>query len=130
MWKTLLAGIATLMIAGTVPVMAHHSAAAYFELDKEITVKGTVEKFVFRAPHAVLRFTVTNENGEEELWRAQTLPSNLLYHRGWRHDMFDEGETVTITGNPSKDPEVNALEVRKIVRENGDVVTPDDGGAG
>jgi len=130
MWKTGLAAIAALTITLAAPAMAHHSAAAYFDLDKEITVKGKVEKFVFKAPHAVLRFVVTNEDGEEELWRAQTLPSNLLYHRGWRYNMFEPGETVTITGSPSKDPEVNALELRKIVRENGEVVTPEEGGAG
>lgn len=130
MWKTVLAAAAALVIAGAVPVMAHHSAAAYFNLDEEITVEGQVEKFVFKAPHAVLRFVVTNENGEEELWRAQTLPSNLLYHRGWRYNMFEPGETITVTGSPAKDPEVNALELRKIVRENGEVITPEEGGAG
>lgn len=107
----------------SVPAAAHHSTAAYFNVDEEITVSGRVEELVFRAPHAVLRFIVTNEDGEEELWRAETLPSNLLYHRGWRYNMFDTGEEVTVTGNPSRDPELNAMELRRVVTGDGRIIT-------
>lgn len=103
---------------------AHHSTAAYFDVNSEITVEGVVDEFVFKAPHAVLKFIVTNENGEDELWRAETLPAALLFRNGWRFNMFEKGETVTVTGNPSKDPDRHAVEVGVIVKEDGSAHTP------
>lgn len=124
MSKTRLTAVAALCTALAAPAFGHHSAAAYFVQDEEITVTGKVDELVFRAPHAVLRFIVTDENGNEVLWRAETLPSNLLYHRGWRYNMFAPGEEVTITGSPSRDPEINALNLRRIETADGRVVTP------
>lgn len=122
--KTLLTAAMALAAVLAAPLGAHHSSAAYFLLDKEITVTGTVDELVFKAPHAVLRIKVTDDDGNEVLWRAETLPSNLLYHRGWRYNMFTPGETVTITGNPSRDPDIHALELRRLVTADGRVITP------
>ena len=122
--KTLSAAAAALMISFAAPAFAHHSAAAYFDLKQEITVTGTVDEFIFRAPHAVLRFKVKNDDGTEELWRAETLPANLLFHHGWRYNMFKVGEEVTITGNPARDRDIKAMELRKIVTGDGRVITP------
>ena len=106
------------------PAAAHHSTAAYFDVNSQITVEGTVEEFVFKAPHAVLKFMVTNKDGQEELWRGETLPATLLFRKGWRFNMFQVGERITVTGMPSKDPERHALEVQKIVTEDGTVYSP------
>lgn len=103
---------------------AHHSTAAYFDVNSEITVEGVVDEFVFKAPHAVLKFIVTNEDGEDELWRAETLPAALLFRKGWRFNMFEEGEKITVTGNPSKDPDRHAIEVGAIVKSDGSVYKP------
>lgn len=124
MSKTCLTAAAALLAVLAAPALGHHSAAAYFNLDEEITVTGTVDELVFRAPHAVLRFTVTNEDGEDVLWRAETLPSNLLYHRGWRYNMFEPGEEVTVTGNPARDPDVNGISLSRLETGDGRVVTP------
>lgn len=113
-----------LAFAAAAPASAHHAAAPYFDLDSEITVEGVVDEFVFKAPHAVLKFIVVNENGEEELWRAQTLPANLLFRRGWRYNMFSKGEKITVTGHPSKDPERHAVELQRLVTEDGTVHDP------
>ena len=106
------------------PAAAHHSTAAYFDVNSQITVEGTVEEFVFKAPHAVLKFMVTNKDGQEELWRGETLPANLLFRKGWRYNMFEVGERITVTGMPAKDPERHALEVQKIVTEDGTEYSP------
>ncbi len=123
MSKTHLTAAAALLAALAAPALAHHSAAAYFVQDEEITVTGTVDELVFRAPHAVLRFIVTDEDGNEVLWRAETLPSNLLYHRGWRYNMFERGEQVTVTGAPARDPEITMLNLRRIETADGRVIT-------
>lgn len=115
---------AVLLAAFAMPGHGHHSTEAYFNVDEEVTVTGRVEELVFRAPHAVLRFVVTTEDGEDVLWRAETLPSNLLYHRGWRYNMFESGEEVTVTGHPARDTEINALELSRLVTGDGRTVTP------
>lgn len=121
--RTFALTVASMTTIAAAPAVGHHSAAAYFELGEEVTVTGSVEELVFSAPHAVLRFTVTNENGEQELWRAETLPSNLLYHRGWRYNMFEEGEEITVTGNPSRDSSLHALNLRSVTTSDGRIIT-------
>lgn len=106
------------------PAVAHHSTAAYFDVNSQVTVEGVVEEFVFKAPHAVLKFMVTNKDGQEELWRGETLPATLLFRKGWRFNMFTVGERITVTGMPAKDPDRHALEVQKIVTEDGKVYSP------
>jgi hypothetical protein len=108
------------------PAVAHHSGAVYFDMNSQITVEGVVDEFVFKAPHAVLKFIVVNKDGEQELWRAETLPANLLFRRGWRFNMFEKGEKIKVTGNPAKEADRHALELQAVVADDGTVYKPFD----
>jgi hypothetical protein len=115
------------MLAATLsggPASAHHSAAAYFDLNSQITVEGVVDEFVFKAPHAVLKFIVVNDQGEQELWRAETLPANLLFRKGWRFNMFEKGEKIKVTGHPAKEVDRHSVDVQEIVAGDGTVYNP------
>lgn len=118
--------VSTVFVAPAGPAAAHHSGAVYFDMNSQITVEGVVDEFVFKAPHAVLKFIVVNDQGEQELWRAETLPANLLFRRGWRFNMFEKGEKIKVTGNPAKEADRHALEVQEIVAGDGTVYKPFD----
>ena len=106
------------------PVVAHHSVVAYFDMKQDLVLKGEVDEWVFRAPHAVLKFVVENDKGEIELWRAETLPSNLLFRKGWRFNTLEKGDPVTVYGHPSLDPERHAMALSKIVLGDGQELDP------
>jgi Family of unknown function (DUF6152) len=106
------------------PVVAHHSVVAYFDMKQDLALKGEVDEWVFKAPHAVLKFVVKNDQGEAELWRAETLPSNLLFRKGWRFNTLKPGDPVTVYGHPSLDPSRHAMVLSKIVLGDGQELNP------
>ena len=117
--------LAAVTILGTVtPVVAHHSVVAYFDMKRDLSLKGEVDEWVFRAPHAVLKFVVKNDKGEPELWRAETLPSNLLFRKGWRFNTLKKGDPVTVYGHPSLDDARHAMVLSKIVLGDGTELDP------
>ncbi len=113
-----------LVLGGVTPVVAHHSVTAYFDMKKDVALKGEVDEWVFKAPHAVLKFVVKNDQGQLELWRAETLPSNLLFRKGWRFNTLKRGDPVTVYGHPSIDASRHAMALSKIVLGNGEELNP------
>jgi len=78
---------------------AHHSFAAEFSYEFFGSREGEVVEVHFVNPHAHVFFAVKNDNGEEQIWDAQSsTPQNLL-RRGWNHDSIKVGQRITIEGN-------------------------------
>jgi Family of unknown function (DUF6152) len=96
--------MAVLLLAASAPcVMAHHSFAVHFVDDRVIDVSGTVTAFRFANPHGMLAFDVRKEDGSVEHWRAETNSPNVLRRRGWSKDSLQPGDSITVTGFPSRD---------------------------
>jgi len=102
------ASVAFLILSG--PVFAHHGKAA-FEMDKVTVLKGTVTKFEFMNPHALVFFDVTGQKGEVEHWIAETNSSNHLSRGGYDKNSVKAGEQVTVTGHRARNG-ANTLELQ------------------
>lgn len=85
----------------TFSVSAHHSAAM-FDLEKEIKVEGIVQKFQFTNPHVWIHLAVTDENGNEKVWKIEALNPNALKRKGWKRNSFVPGDKVSLTFYPAK----------------------------
>jgi len=90
-------------LLAALPVLAHHSFAAEYDTTKPITLKGKFTKMDWVNPHSWVYFTVTNDQGKTEEWRAETPPPNGLYRSGWRKNMLKEGDDITVQGYLAKD---------------------------
>ena len=86
----------------TVPALAHHSFAVFFQTDKTIEVTGIVTEFQFRNPHGLIRLTVKRPDGGTEQWTAETNSPSILVRRGWSKDTLSAGETITVQGWPAR----------------------------
>jgi len=85
----------------SLPLFAHHGNAAY-EMDKSVTIKGTVTQYVWANPHCILLFNVTDEHGQVVLWSAETENPSSMVHYGWTKDSMKPGDQVTVTVLPAK----------------------------
>lgn len=79
---------------------AHHSRSEF--ADEVTEIEGVLMNVIWRNPHAGLDIRVTNDQGEDELWRVETFASpNLFGRMGVFEEHFVIGEKIVVAGNIS-----------------------------
>lgn len=104
------------------PVMAHHSGVAYFDLDVEIVQHdATVIEYVLVNPHGRLVYTFNDEAGVEQEWTGELASSNNLRRLGLGGEILKPGDKLkTVSGSPARSGS-NFMRLSRIDFENGDV---------
>lgn len=101
------------------PATAHHSAAVFYNTnDDPISITGTVTKFNFRNPHAIVELMVTNKSGETDRWTCETSAPSALRRRGWNQEVMQEGDTMTLWGIRARDGS-NLMRITRAIKEDG-----------
>src|ERR1019366_823400 len=95
-------GLLGLLIA-SLPVHAHHSVVGYYDVSKQITLKGVVTKVEYTNPHAYVYLDIKDDSGNVEKWSIETDPPSILTRSGWKRTTLKEGDQITATGSPAKD---------------------------
>lgn len=85
------------------PAGSHHSAAVYYQLDKQITVEGVVTRYELGNPHSRIYMTVKGADGNEKQWLAEGGSRTALLRKGWTGEEVRPGDVLKIVGNPSRD---------------------------
>lgn len=89
------------VMVACVPVFAHHGAAAY-DVEKKITLKGTVTQWLWSNPHCLLQLDVTDDAGHVVHWILETQNPLSIANLGWANDSFKPGDHITLTATPAK----------------------------
>ena len=80
----------------SLPLFAHHSAATEYDVEREVSLTGTVTKVEWQNPHIHIYVDVTDDNGSVVNYAVEGGTPNSLYRRGWRKDDVVPGDIVTI----------------------------------
>jgi hypothetical protein len=96
------------LLLAALPVLAHHSFAAEFDVSKPITLKGKFVRMDWVNPHSHILLDVTDADGKVTTWSFEALPPNVLYRQGWRKDSLKPGEEIEVEGFQAKDGSANA----------------------
>jgi hypothetical protein len=86
---------------GVAPASAHHSFAM-FDITKQVTIQGTVEKFEWSNPHSWLFISVLGEKGPTNYGFEMQSVGELL-RQGWTKISFKPGDQVKIAYHPLLD---------------------------
>lgn len=113
--------------------LAHHSTN-HFDIERRVTLTGTVEEFQYRNPHVYFRVRGTlmgDESDEEQVWEVEGQGIPLLAPRGLRRDSAKPGDTVTLIANPHRDSGRRLMNGLMVTLADGDhialhSVTPSD----
>lgn len=120
-----LLGVAVALLMVSASAFAHHGMTTY-DLERRITVKGTVTRFDFANPHVLLYFDVKGANGSVVPWVGETGSPNMMRRGGWNRNTLNPGDQITVSGQPAKNgsPSMRFL---KIVLPNGQELDPASG---
>jgi len=95
---------------------AHHSFAATYFVDQEITVEGTLTQFLYRNPHSFVKVEAKDDKGEMQTWSVEWGGGAQLTQEHVTRDTLKPGDHVIVTGNPGRDPSEHRIRLHKIVR--------------
>ena len=98
----LAACFATAALAFGCAAFAHHSFAM-FDQSKQLPLKGTVREFQWTNPHAFIHIDVPNAEGGSDLWKVELNSPNNLKRQGWKSNIMQPGDKVTVVINPLRD---------------------------
>ncbi len=96
------------ILAGSLPVEAHHSFSAEFDIDQPIQLRGEVIRMVFTNPHSYIYINVTTDSGDVQEWAIEGGAPNALIRRGWNRNSLPAGTEVSVVGYRSRDGENRA----------------------
>ena len=86
------------------PVLAHHSLAGVYDLNKTERARGVVQKFAFTNPHGALHIAIKDKQGVDKVWQLTTGSANVLTNAGVSAtgpNRVKNGDTITVTFNPA-----------------------------
>ena len=101
--RTFVAVVLLGLIAAS-PLLAHHSLAGVYDLNKTERATGIVQKFAFTNPHGALVIAIKNAQGEARVWSLTTGSANVLVNAGLSAtgpNRIKAGDELTVTFNPA-----------------------------
>lgn len=94
-------GLTVWFLTGAGSGFAHHGTAGY-DMDKVVTLTGTVTAFEWFNPHAVIEMDVKSENGEVRHWLLELASPIHMTRIGWNKNSMKPGDQITADTHPAK----------------------------
>jgi outer membrane usher protein FimD/PapC len=85
------------------PVLAHHSAAAEYDIKSTVTLKGAITNIEWLNPHARFYVDVKDADGKVTNWEIETGSPNQLLRGGWTRNTLKVGDVITVEAYRAKD---------------------------
>jgi len=85
------------------PVLAHHSVPAQFDVDREIAVRGMVTRIEWTNPHARLWVDARSDDGTVSGWEMELPPPNALKRQLGGQDFVKQGDQISVSVWRAKD---------------------------
>jgi hypothetical protein len=96
-------GACLVVAAAALPVWAHHSFAAEFDVTKPVKLAGTVTKMEWINPHSWIHMDVKNADGTVTDWMIEGGSPNSLLRRGFTKSSLPPGTEIVVEGYQAKD---------------------------
>ena len=89
-------------VLAAAPLFAHHELRAEFDEQKPVSLRGTVTRFDWNNPHALLYVDVT-ANGQTVNWAVEWASPLELRRAGWTRDALKVGDAVSVEAWSARD---------------------------
>lgn len=106
----------TLALMWSVAANAHHSVEGTFQLDKNMTLHGTITMLTIRNPHSFISIDAKDASGRIESWSAEWVGAAQLKDEGVAESTFKAGDEVTLVGATARDATSRRILLRELTR--------------
>ena len=110
---------AAVLLAATIPVMAHHAFGGEFDPNSPILLKGKIVKIEWVNPHAWIHMEVPKPDGTKEVWMIEGGSPNSLLRHGVTRDSLPLGTEIVVDGYQSRDHSVRRANGRNLTYPDG-----------
>ena len=93
-----LAAAAILLVFAAVPLQAHHSLSAEYDISAPIELHGTVTRVDWINPHIFIHLDVKGPDGTHETWQVETNSPSTLRRAKVSRKMLAVGTAVAFKG--------------------------------
>ena len=100
--------VAARLLLVSSPVSAHHGTSGY-DMEKVITLNGTVTNFNWSNPHCLVRIDVKDSKGDVKDWVVELAAPTLMTRNGWTRDSLKPGDEVVAETHPAKNGATTGL---------------------
>lgn len=97
------AGILIGLGALVAPALAHHSAAAEYDISKSLTLQGKITKVEWVNPHIRFYVDVTGADGKVVNWEIESGGPGGFLRQGFNRNTLKVGDPITVKVYPAKD---------------------------
>jgi len=99
--RLLLAVVLAAGVLATGSAFAHHGTAGY-DAAKTLTLTGTVTKYVWANPHAVVYLDAKDDTGSVRHWAVELAAPLLMERVGWTKSSMKPGDHIVAEAHPAK----------------------------
>jgi hypothetical protein len=107
----------------TTCALAHHSAVAEYDLDKPVSISGTIKRVEWQNPHIWYYLDVKEKDGSLSEWGVSGGAPGQLMRRGITKDVLKIGAVVSVEGFLARDGSKNMTGRRVTFPDGRDVFT-------
>jgi len=122
-WLLVLAAV--VMVAP--PLVAHHGRGRAYDMQKRLTLKGTVSQVKWQNPHVLIFIDVADDAGKVVTWGFENSNVHTLAAQGYNRNTLKVGEAVTAIVNPAANGEPLGIVVKVILPDGREIMSRERG---
>jgi hypothetical protein len=106
---------------------AHHGRGRAYDMNKRLTLKGTVSNVKWQNPHVLIYIDVKDETGKAVTWAFENSNVHTLALQGYNRNTLKVGQEITAIVNPAVNGEPLGIIVKVILADGKEIMSRERG---